>query len=218
MVHLQRLWPVAACRAEWAWLAGGLERELPLVEEAAELAAALSYRRACEELWHWMHLADGVPRGNVADAVTPFGLSAAGRPDLAAERWLEVGCPYEAAVARFLTGSTDDLRPAHDAFDALGAAPMRTRTAAALRAAGGRVPRGPNAATRTNPSSLTDRELDVLALVAEGSTNREIAEQLGVSVKTAGHHVSSVLTKLGVRSRGEAAVAAVRLGIVGRDT
>jgi DNA-binding NarL/FixJ family response regulator len=80
------------------------------------------------------------------------------------------------------------------------------------------VPRGPNAATRTNPSSLTDRELDVLALVAEGSTNREIAEQLGVSVKTAGHHVSSVLTKLGVRSRGEAAVAAVRLGIVGRDT
>jgi DNA-binding CsgD family transcriptional regulator len=189
-----------------------------LVVEAAELATALDYRRASEELWHWMHLSDGVPRGNIADAVTPFGLSAAGRPDLAARRWLELGCPYEAAIARFLVGSEDDLRAAHAAFEALGAAPMRTRTAAALRATGRRVPRGPNTATRTNPSSLTDRQLEVLALVAYGRTDREIAEQLGISVKTAGHHVSSVLTKLGVRSRGEAAVAALRLGIVGADT
>ncbi len=198
-------------------MAGELECELPLVEEAAELAVALDYRRASEELWHWMHLADGVPRGNVSDAMTPFGLSAAGRPDLAAQRWLEVGCPYEAAVAQYLAGTADDLRAAHDVFDALGAAPMRSRTTAALRAAGRRVPRGPNSSTRTNPGSLTDRELDVLALVADGRTNREIADRLDISVKTAGHHVSNVLTKLGVRSRGEAAVAALRQGILDGD-
>ncbi len=57
----------------------------------------------------------------------------------------------------------------------------------------------------------------MLQLVAEGRTNREIATELGISVKTAGHHVSNVLAKLTVRSRGEAAVAALRLGIVAEN-
>jgi DNA-binding NarL/FixJ family response regulator len=61
---------------------------------------------------------------------------------------------------------------------------------------------------------LTPRELEVLALVAAGRTNREIAEALFVSEKTAGHHVSSILRKLAVRSRVEAAGAAQRLGLV----
>ena len=214
MQHLQRMWPVAACRAEVAWLADGLDREMELVDEAAGLAAALAYPPAIEELAHWQHLADGARRGSVEAARTAFGLSAAGRPDLAAERWHEVGCPYEAAVAQLLAGGRANLRAAYQQFEALSATPMKVRTAAAMRAAGMRVPRGPTSASRANPGALTDRELDVLTLVAGGRTNREIAESLGISVKTAGHHVSSVLTKLGVRSRGEAAIAAVRLGVV----
>jgi DNA-binding CsgD family transcriptional regulator len=214
MHHLQRIWPVAACRAEVAWMAGALDREMDLVAEAAEMAGALAYGPAIEELAHWQWLGDGVARGDIDAARTPFGLSAAGRPDLAAARWREVGCPYEAAVALVLAGDRGSLRAAHQTFEQLAATPMKARTANAMRAAGLRVPRGPTTASRDNPGSLTDRELDVLTLVAAGRTNREIAQELGISAKTAGHHVSSVLAKLGVRSRGEAAVAAVRLGVV----
>jgi DNA-binding CsgD family transcriptional regulator len=60
---------------------------------------------------------------------------------------------------------------------------------------------------------LTARELDVVALVAEGRTNRQIADALFISAKTASVHVSNILGKLGVANRGEAAAAARRLGL-----
>jgi DNA-binding CsgD family transcriptional regulator len=65
---------------------------------------------------------------------------------------------------------------------------------------------------------LTARELDVVALVAEGRTNRQIADALFISAKTASVHVSNILAKLGVTNRGEAAAAARRLGLdLGRE-
>jgi DNA-binding CsgD family transcriptional regulator/tetratricopeptide (TPR) repeat protein len=64
-----------------------------------------------------------------------------------------------------------------------------------------------------DPFALTGREREVLALVAEGYTNRRIAETLFISESTAGVHVSHILGKLGVESRTEAAAVAVRLGL-----
>jgi DNA-binding CsgD family transcriptional regulator len=61
---------------------------------------------------------------------------------------------------------------------------------------------------------LTARELEVLRLVAAGRSNREIAGELFISVKTASVHVSNILGKLGVTSRGEAAAAAHRLRLL----
>jgi DNA-binding NarL/FixJ family response regulator len=75
------------------------------------------------------------------------------------------------------------------------------------------LPRGPRARTRSNPAGLTTRELEVLALLAEGLRNADIAERLVVSAKTVDHHVSAILRKLEVRTRSEAVAAAWRLDL-----
>ena len=68
--------------------------------------------------------------------------------------------------------------------------------------------------TGTSPSGLTARELEVLALVAEGLTNRQIADRLFISVKTAAVHVSNILGKTGASSRTEAAAWALQTGVL----
>jgi DNA-binding NarL/FixJ family response regulator len=77
-----------------------------------------------------------------------------------------------------------------------------------------RVPRGPRASTRANPGRLTDRQLEVLALLAEGHTNAEIATRLYVSRRTVDNHVAAVLTRLGVGSRNDAVTVAAGLGLL----
>jgi DNA-binding NarL/FixJ family response regulator len=76
------------------------------------------------------------------------------------------------------------------------------------------VPRGPRAATRANPGRLTDRQLEVLALLAEGRTNTEIATRLVVSPRTVDNHVAALLRRLDVQSRRDVAAAAARLGLL----
>jgi DNA-binding NarL/FixJ family response regulator len=89
-------------------------------------------------------------------------------------------------------------------------------------AAEGRVHLAPEAAARLmrevrapeSPEALTERENDVLMLVAQGKANKQIASELYVSEKTVKAHVSSILMKLGVQSRTQAALHAVRTGLV----
>jgi DNA-binding CsgD family transcriptional regulator len=80
------------------------------------------------------------------------------------------------------------------------------------------APAEPSAATTEAPSvaaslGLTQREAEVLALVAAGRTNRQIGQALFITPKTASIHVSRILAKLGVAGRGEAAAVAHRLGL-----
>jgi two-component system, NarL family, response regulator LiaR len=92
-------------------------------------------------------------------------------------------------------------------------------------AAEGRVHLAPEAAARLmrevrspeNPDALTDREAEVLRLLARGKANKQIASGLYVSEKTVKAHVSSILMKLGVQSRTQAALYAVRTGLVSID-
>lgn len=74
---------------------------------------------------------------------------------------------------------------------------------------------GPRSTTAANPSGLAPRELQVLGLLSKGLTSAEIARRLARSEKTVDHHVAAVLRKLEVRSRGEATVVAIRLGLQG---
>src|SRR5262249_7294221 len=74
------------------------------------------------------------------------------------------------------------------------------------------IPAGPRRAAREHPLGLTHREQEVLELIAVGLTNAEIAAKLFISPKTAGHHVSAVLAKLGVTSRAEARRQQAALG------
>ncbi|MEO0361895.1 MAG: LuxR C-terminal-related transcriptional regulator, partial [Pseudomonadota bacterium] len=85
-----------------------------------------------------------------------------------------------------------------------------TAVEAAIAAAAGR-----RASPPTAPSGLTRREVEVLALVARGMTNKEAARALGVSPKTVGAHVEAVYRKLGVSNRASAALKALELGIAG---
>ena len=96
--------------------------------------------------------------------------------------------------------------------------PPRRRSPASAAAAGLSIPRGPRAATSADPAGLTAREREVLALVAQGRTNGEIARSLVLSEKTVGHHVSSLLRKLGARTRTEAVRLAAKDGEPGRAT
>jgi two-component system, NarL family, response regulator LiaR len=92
-------------------------------------------------------------------------------------------------------------------------------------AAEGRVQLAPEAAARLirevrapeNPEALTDRETEVLRLLARGQANKQIASELFVEEKTVKAHVSSILRKLGVHSRTQAALHAVRTGLVNAE-
>jgi two-component system, NarL family, response regulator LiaR len=92
-------------------------------------------------------------------------------------------------------------------------------------AASGQVQLAPQAAARLmrevrapdSPEALTDRETDVLRLLAVGKANKEIARELGVGEQTVKSHVSNILAKLGVQSRTQAALHAARLGLVPAD-
>ena len=100
-----------------------------------------------------------------------------------------------------------EARGALAAFDRLGAITDADAAAAFLRDLGVRGRTGSK-----NLELLTKREVEVLRLVAQGCSNAEIAERLFISIKTVGHHVSSILAKLGLRSRTEAAAfAAIHL-------
>jgi DNA-binding NarL/FixJ family response regulator len=111
------------------------------------------------------------------------------------------------------------LRQAHGITTELGAEPLRHEIEALARRARIDLAKTPashveTAARPSDSSGLSTREREVLALLVEGRTNREIGETLFVSEKTASVHVTHILDKLGVTSRGAAAAAAVRDGLV----
>ncbi|MFB7368120.1 LuxR C-terminal-related transcriptional regulator, partial [Streptomyces hydrogenans] len=206
-------------------------RGLPAAEEGR--AEALAVVRRCVRalaapapVWaaHATQVAEELARAE--------GRETAARWTEAVDAWTPLDQPYPLARARhrladaLLTegGRREEaaalLRQAHATAVALGARPLRedvellaARARIALTADPG-TPEPEPGADGFDAFGLTPREQDVLGLVAAGRTNRQIAEELFISPKTASVHVSNILAKLGVSGRGEAAAMAHRLHLL----
>jgi DNA-binding CsgD family transcriptional regulator len=155
------------------------------------------------------------------------GRAGAGRWRAAAAAWDELERPYPGAYCRWRLAealvaeghpaeAVDAARQAHRTAARLGALPLqRELELLARRARLDLVGLQPEAADRSAAAGaglgLTARERQVLQLLARGYTNRQVAAELVISVKTASVHVSHILRKLGVHSRLEAAAVAQRL-------
>lgn len=156
----------------------------------------------------------GVRRESPVPVARPYALMLDGQWQAAADEWQALGYPLWTALALARSPQLAAARQALELVDSLGAtatrqAILRDRHAACLP-----VPRGPRTASLANPVGLTGREIDVLRLLVDGLSNADMADQLFLSEKTVGHHVSSVLRKLGEPTRSRAVAAAIRQGLV----
>ena len=199
---------VACLIAERAWL--GLEekgRAQALMNEALALPINPMLK---EEFLSWQRRVDPtlLPAG-LNGLHEPYQAEFMGDWKAAAACWQRAADPYREALA-LAEGDAAAVTRALAIFDHLGAARLRASALDKARDRGVSVdaPATPRATTRANPAGLTRRQMQVLGLLGEGLSNAAIAERLFVSAKTVDHHVSAILGKLEVASRGEAAARA----------
>jgi DNA-binding CsgD family transcriptional regulator/tetratricopeptide (TPR) repeat protein len=197
---------IAGCAlAEWGWLVGRTDRVEAVVRAWRPHAARPTAAPAWAEILRYAARA-GVPVEPPDGDVGPWAAGLRGDWRGAAESFGAVGDPYERALELGESGEVAPTVEALHTLEDLGAAAAAHLVRRRLRTLGVmRVPRRSAASTRANPAGLTDRQLDVHALLAKGLTNAEIAERLVLSVRTVDSHVAAILDKLGVRNRRDAA-------------
>jgi hypothetical protein len=135
----------------------------------------------------------------------------------AAGKWRALGCPYEAALALGEADDQDALRQAFDELRAFGAKPAEAIVVRRLRESGGGLPRGPRPETRENPANLTPREVEGLSWWRRAFETPRSQNASSSHRRPVDRHVSAILRKLDVRTRGEACAQAVRLGLAAQD-
>jgi DNA-binding CsgD family transcriptional regulator len=189
------------------------------------LGARVAMAEPSPELTRWMELEERTLEAEAARVAGP--VHPAIWADLAAG-WAAAGYAYEVGIARARAaialadagdpGGAAALRDAWQAAEALGARPLAGWLSSAARRHGVRLDAragGPTARREATarPYGLTARELEVFRLVTLGRSNRQIADELGISENTAGVHVSNILGKLDVASRTEAARVGFGMGL-----
>ena len=209
----QRIFPVRIAMVEAAWLADDLDAARQQLEAIATLDVGLlrawdlgelaTWRRRCAMPGDLPVPLDNLPR--------PWAAELAGDFEAAAAEWTRLGLPYEAALellqvegpsaGRSLARAIELL----DSLDARQAATFARRRAqrAGLAAEIPKARRTAVTAGHQHPLGLTRSELQVLRLIAEGRSNKEVARQLGRSPRTIEHQVSAVLGKFSAANRME---------------
>jgi DNA-binding CsgD family transcriptional regulator len=204
--------PVRAARAELSWLSGHRARAAREARSAYDGAIGRVDPWTLGALAIWLSRLEA-PDAAPASLPKPFALEIAGDWRGAAAVWDRLGRAYDAALARLGSADEAGLRQSLATLDGLGAHAAAAAARRRMRELGVKViPRGPRPATRAAPRGLTAREQEVLALLADGLPDREISRRLFISERTVHHHVSSVLSKIGVSSRTAAAREASRMG------
>ena len=205
--EIQRLAPTLCAMTEAAWLSGD-EPPVALLAETLEQARTRRDAFTSAALATWLQRVGVEPDVAPEELAPPAPDALAGRHLDVAAAWQATGAPYEQALALIDAGDAASLRDAVALLDGIGAAAAANLARSRMRELGAPVPTGPRRSTRQNPAGLTQRELEVLELLAQGATDAEIAERLVISIRTAGHHVSAILRKLDVPSRARAAALA----------
>ncbi len=204
--------PAGIALLERAWLAGDPASERSRVELLLARTDRPGAQRYRGELLRYLRRC-GWPAEEFAGCRPEHLLGLRGDWAGAAAEWARIGDPYERALELAESGLAEPTLEALGLLDDLEAEPAARLVRGRLRDLGvARIPRGPRPATRAHPAGLTERQVDVLGMLGEGLTNAEIAARLVVSVRTVDHHVSAVLTKLGVPTRRDAARLAGQLG------
>jgi len=227
---IQRAWDLAAAsgqdektaaaagaRVEWLWLTGDLAGVRTVGAEALEFAIAMHHSYLRAEILRYLRRA-GVPVEPFPACLPSYAAGIRGDWTAAAGLWEEAGNPYEHALELSESPDVAVAVRALGILDRLGATATSAIVRRRMRRDGVRsIPRGPRSATRRNPGSLTDRQLEILALVDQGCTNSEIADRLFLSRRTVDNHVSALLRRLGVGSRTAALAAATSAGLLHRE-
>ena len=202
---------LASAFADAAWLAADREGVVREVQAAYELSRDQRdpWGKGMLAIWLWRA---GSLQQIPTDIALPYVLEIAHDWQGAARAWHELGCPYERANMLAWYGGEAEQREALAVFEQLGTAPAAQALRKQMRARGVQgIPRGSRTSTRLDPHGLTRREVEILSLLSEGLRNAAIAKRLFLSTKTVDHHVSAILTKLGVPSRAEAVAMARKL-------
>lgn len=207
-VFHEKIYPIAEMFAEAAWLQGNIKRCQTEAENMFKNACELNIPNYIGRLAYWMWRAGAItePPPNTAE---PYATQIWGDWRAAASMWEKYGCPYEQGMA-LMDGDEAAQLKALEIFESLGARPIIEKLKRQMSAQGIRVPRGPRPATRENPFGLTPREMEVLGYLVKGQSNPAIAGHLSLSVRTVEHHIASILRKMDVGSRSEAAALAIQ--------
>jgi DNA-binding CsgD family transcriptional regulator/GTPase SAR1 family protein len=208
-----RLLPTAAGIVERAWLLGATDERLDECRALLENAPVEGLEWTRGELAVWLRRLDSDVDAH--DVAEPYRLLLDGSFEAAADAFQRLSTPYDAALALVDSGDAELSRRGLDMLDRLGAAAVAAKIRRDLRSTGLTVvPAKRRSTTLANPAGLTTRQVEVLRLIGEGLTNAELADRLYLSAKTVDHHVSAILTKLGVRGRRDAIRRGRELGIL----
>jgi DNA-binding CsgD family transcriptional regulator len=211
-----RMLPAAAALVERAWLKGQADDRLETFRELLRGTPSVGLEWARGELAAWLHRLDPTSELDVpGDLAEPYRLQMGSDFTAAAAQWATLGAPYERALALIDSGTADNTRAGLDILDGLGADEVAAKVRQDLRRGGATtIPSRRRESTRTNPAGLTNRQVEILRLLSDGSTNAEIAQRLFLSPKTVDHHVSALLSKLHATTRRDAVRRGGELGIL----